>query len=231
MPRGRKPTGHRTLTGAERQARYRAARGRQPIQDPRATSLQAKRSQRADRRSRQQRWHDAVAELLAVQAECAAWLDKLPEATQGSATGEALQAIVELDLDELSAIEPPARLWPRLSQPMTAPSQSLHLLHWRLTRQPARDITTNDPLGDPPRPPSNRNGGRFQIGMGGRFQIGIPGRLRRNPHLLVKDTGRRQFGPPWQPVHARSRDLCRRCKPHKGYSWLARSKFSYYRRH
>jgi hypothetical protein len=181
MPRGRKPTGHRTLTGAERQARYRAARGRQPIQDPRATSLQAKRSQRADRRSRQQRWHDAVAELLAVQAECAAWLDKLPEATQGSATGEALQAIVELDLDELSAIEPPARLWPRLSQPMTAPSQSLHLLHWRLTRQPARDITTNDPLGDPPRPPSNRNGGRFQIGMGGRFQIGIPGRLRRNP--------------------------------------------------
>jgi hypothetical protein len=184
MPRGRKPTGHRTLTGAERQARYRAARGRQPIQDPRATSLQAKRSQRADRRSRQQRWHDAVAELLAVQAECAAWLDKLPEATQGSATGEALQAIVELDLDELSAIEPPARLWPRLSQPMTAPSQSLHLLHWRLTRQPARDITTNDPLGDPPRPPSNRNGGRFQIGMGGRFQIGIPGRLRRNPHVL-----------------------------------------------
>jgi hypothetical protein len=42
-----------------------------------------------------------------VQAECAAWLDKLPQATQGSATGEALQAIVDLDLDELSAIEPP----------------------------------------------------------------------------------------------------------------------------
>src|SRR5271169_3157938 len=33
----------------------------------------------------------------------------------------------------------------------------------------------------PPRPPSNRNGGRFQIGMGGRFQTGIPGRLHRNP--------------------------------------------------
>jgi hypothetical protein len=46
---------------------------------------------------------------------------------------------------------------------------ALHLRHWRLTRQPARDITTNDPLGDPPRPPSDRNGGRFQIGMGGRF--------------------------------------------------------------
>jgi hypothetical protein len=107
MPRGRKPSGDRALTGAERQARYRAARAGQPIQDPGATSPQAKCPQRAERRSRQQRWHDAVAQLLAVQAECAAWLDKMPEATQGSPTGKALQAIVELDLDELSAIEPP----------------------------------------------------------------------------------------------------------------------------
>ncbi len=107
MPRGRKPAGDRALTGGERQARYRAARARQPIRDPGATSPQAKPPQRADRRSRQQRWHDAVVELLTVQAECAAWLDKMPDATQGSATGEALQAIVELDLDELSAIEPP----------------------------------------------------------------------------------------------------------------------------
>jgi hypothetical protein len=30
-----------------------------------------------------------------------------PEPTQGSATAEALQAIVDLDLDELRAIEPP----------------------------------------------------------------------------------------------------------------------------
>jgi hypothetical protein len=108
MPRGRKPAGHRALTGAERQARYRASHAGQPvIREPGATSPRAKRPQRADRRSRQQRWHDAVAQLLAVQAECTAWLDKMPEATQGSATGEALQAIVELDLDELSAIEPP----------------------------------------------------------------------------------------------------------------------------
>ena len=102
MPRGRTPAGNRALTGAERQARYRAARA-----DPRGTSPRAKGPQRTDRRSRPQRWRDAIAELLAVQAECAAWLDKLPEASQGSATGEALQAIVDLDLDELSAIEPP----------------------------------------------------------------------------------------------------------------------------
>ena len=108
MPRGRKPAGDRALTGAERQARYRAARVGQPvIRYPRTPSPQAKRSPPADRRSRQQRWHQAVAELLAVQAECAAWFDKLPEATQGSATGEALQAIVDLDLAELAAVVPP----------------------------------------------------------------------------------------------------------------------------
>jgi hypothetical protein len=61
----------------------------------------------ADRRSRPQRWREAVAELLALQADYAAWYDALPEATREGATGEALEAIVELDLDELAAIEPP----------------------------------------------------------------------------------------------------------------------------
>jgi hypothetical protein len=108
MPRGRKPAGDRALTGAERQARYRAARASQPvIRSPRGTCPPAKGAPRAARRSRPQRWRDAVAELLAIQAECAAWLDKLPEASQASATGEALQAIVDLDLNELSAVEPP----------------------------------------------------------------------------------------------------------------------------
>jgi hypothetical protein len=112
MPRGRKPAGDRSLTGAERQARYRAIHAGQPvIRYPRGTSPgtspRAKGPQRADRRSRPQRWRDAVAEFLALQAQYAAWLDKLPEPTQGSATAEALQAIVDLDLDELRAIEPP----------------------------------------------------------------------------------------------------------------------------
>jgi hypothetical protein len=60
-----------------------------------------------DRRRRPQRWHDAVAELVALQAEYLAWFEALPEATRDSATGEALQAILGLDLDELAAIEPP----------------------------------------------------------------------------------------------------------------------------
>jgi hypothetical protein len=48
-----------------------------------------------------------VAELLALQAEYAAWLEALPEATRDGATGEVLQAIVDLDLDEILAIQPP----------------------------------------------------------------------------------------------------------------------------
>ena len=37
----------------------------------------------------------------------AAWLDALPETFRDTATAEALQAIVDLDLDALAAIEPP----------------------------------------------------------------------------------------------------------------------------
>ena len=96
--RGPKPTGPRALTGAERQARYRA----------RHTATVAIRYRRlTDRRSRPQRWHDAVAELIALQGEYAQWLVALPEATRDGATGDALQAILDLDLDEIAAVEPP----------------------------------------------------------------------------------------------------------------------------
>jgi hypothetical protein len=61
----------------------------------------------ADRRSRAQRWRDAVAELVILQSEYAQWFEALPENLQGGATGEALQAIVDLDLDELIAVVPP----------------------------------------------------------------------------------------------------------------------------
>jgi hypothetical protein len=95
---GRRPVGQRALTGAERQARYRARHATAPI-------IRYRRP--ADRRSRVQRWQAAVAELLVLQAEYADWLAAMPEATRNGATGEALQAIVDLDLDELGNIEPP----------------------------------------------------------------------------------------------------------------------------
>jgi len=97
MPR---PTiGETAMTDAERQARYRAAR---------ATSRPVIRTRRpADRRTRIRRWNDALAELVAAQAEYGAWLDALPDNQQDSATADALRSIVELDLSELRAIEPP----------------------------------------------------------------------------------------------------------------------------
>jgi hypothetical protein len=57
--------------------------------------------------NRVRRWRAAVAELVALQAEYAAWLEALPETLREGATGAALQAVVDLDLDEICAIEPP----------------------------------------------------------------------------------------------------------------------------
>ena len=45
--------------------------------------------------------------LLALQARYVDWHDALPEGLLDTPTGEALQAIAELDLAELGAIEPP----------------------------------------------------------------------------------------------------------------------------
>lgn len=101
MPIDRKPDVAPALTNAERQANYRARR--QALQ---ATPVIRYRRP-ADRRSRPQRWHDAVAELLALQAEYAAWSDTLPESLSETPTAEALQTIVELDLSDLAAIQPP----------------------------------------------------------------------------------------------------------------------------
>jgi hypothetical protein len=97
MARGRKPHGQRALSNAERQARYRARR----------TAAKLSPASRLRRPTRPQRWHAAVTQLVALQAEYAGWLDALPEALRAGATGEALQAIVDLDLDDLLAIEPP----------------------------------------------------------------------------------------------------------------------------
>ena len=93
------PIGEKAMTGAERQARYRAAHanGAPVIRIRRPT----------DRRSRIQRWNDAIAAAVDLQAEYAAWLDALPENQQDSALADALRAIVDLDLSELVAIEPP----------------------------------------------------------------------------------------------------------------------------
>ena len=91
--------GETAMTGAERQARYRTmhANGAPVIRIRRPV----------DRRSRIQRWNDTIAAAVELQVEYADWLDALPDNQQDSALAEALRAIVELDLSELQALEPP----------------------------------------------------------------------------------------------------------------------------
>jgi hypothetical protein len=97
--RGPKPQGEAALTPAERQARYRAAR------QAGASAVRYRRPE--DRRSRPQRWKDAVAELVELQAGYQDWLDSLPEGLRDGATAEALGAVCGLDLSELESVEPP----------------------------------------------------------------------------------------------------------------------------
>jgi len=98
---GRRPGGEKALTGAERQARYRL----RPGQAQAPVQAMPRRLPRGHTLSR--RWNDAVAGLVALRAEYARWFEALPEATRDTATGEALQAMVDLDLEEVIAIQPP----------------------------------------------------------------------------------------------------------------------------
>ena len=101
MPRGRMPEGSAALSNAERQARHRA---KMLAVQPRLT---VKRPVAPARQSRSKRWNDALAEMIAVQAECAAWFEALPESLRDSATAEALQEMIDLDLDAIAAVQPP----------------------------------------------------------------------------------------------------------------------------
>jgi len=97
MPRHR--IGPIPLSPAERQARRRTKPHRQ-IPGPPATP-----SQRISPRPK--RWAAAVAALVNLQEEYRAWLDNLPPNLESSPLADKLQAIAELDLEELQAIEPP----------------------------------------------------------------------------------------------------------------------------
>src|SRR3954447_69836 len=96
MKTGPKPPSGKAMTHAERQARYRTK------QAEGAPTLRYRRP--ADRRSRFQRWHDAVAELQELQSDYQAWLDALPENMADGGTADALRPICDLDLSELQSI-------------------------------------------------------------------------------------------------------------------------------
>ena len=87
------------LTNAEKQRRYRARlrAGKPPVRYRRPQ----------DRRSNPQRWREAVESLVQLQEHYREWLEKLPESLRGSAQAEKLEALAELDLEALQAVEPP----------------------------------------------------------------------------------------------------------------------------
>ena len=87
------------MTTAERQARFRAAHA--------DGSPKVRYRRPGDRRSRPQRWHDAMSELVTLQAEYRDWLDILPPNLETSAMAESLRSICDLDLSDLEQIEPP----------------------------------------------------------------------------------------------------------------------------
>ena len=60
-----------------------------------------------NRRSRPQRWHDAVETLIALQDDYRAWLDNLPESLIDTSLGDKLSAIDDLDLQDLQDIDLP----------------------------------------------------------------------------------------------------------------------------
>ena len=81
------------LSNAERQQRYRE---RRQARQPRVRYLRPR-----DRRSRPQRWAEAVETLRELQAEYQDWLDNLPESLQSSALAEKLEEVCNVDIDSL----------------------------------------------------------------------------------------------------------------------------------
>jgi hypothetical protein len=107
MPGPLPKNGVRALSDAERAAAYRARRKAELEAAGKAPVVRIRYRKPQDKRSRPQRWRDAVAELVDLQADYAAWLDALPASLRDSATADALRAICDFDLSELEALEPP----------------------------------------------------------------------------------------------------------------------------
>jgi hypothetical protein len=87
------------MSSAERQARRRARLRRQPPASPAAPTRRLA--------PRPARWAAATATLVRLQEEYLDWLDNLPPNLESSALADKLQTIVELDLEELQAVDLP----------------------------------------------------------------------------------------------------------------------------
>ena len=109
MP-GPPPRGDRAATPAERSAAYRARRKVTAAAAPTKPPVVVVRYRRpADRRSRPERWADAVQTLADMLDRFQEWRDNLPSSLEDSPTAEALDAVLELrgHVEDLEAIQLP----------------------------------------------------------------------------------------------------------------------------
>ena len=93
MP-GPPPRGDRAATPAERSAAYRARRKVTAAAAP-TKPVVVRYRRPADRRSRPERWADAVQTLADMLDRFQTWRDNLPSSLADSPTAEALDAVLE----------------------------------------------------------------------------------------------------------------------------------------
>jgi hypothetical protein len=107
MP-GPPPRGDHAATPAERSAAYRARRKVTAAAAP-PPPVVVRYRRPADRRSRPQRWADAVQTLADMLDGFQDWRDNLPSSLANSAMAEALDTVLELRgyVEELQAVELP----------------------------------------------------------------------------------------------------------------------------
>ena len=172
MPRGRKPEGEQALSNAERQARYRARHLAQPA--PVATHPRCP----ADRRSRPQRWRDAVNELLTIRQHMAIGSRLCPTvctAARSPRCSKPLSSSTSLIWRRSNC----HAATPRLTTPINRRMPVSERIRERRCNNPDATLdrgcgvmTSPKPAHEtiPDWPPSNWNGGRDQIGIGGRLR-------------------------------------------------------------
>ena len=101
--------GDRAATQAERSAAYRARRKATAATAPAKPPAVVRYRRPADRRSRPERWADAVQTLADMLDRFQEWRDNLPASLQDSPTAGALDAVLELrgHVEDLQAVPPP----------------------------------------------------------------------------------------------------------------------------
>ena len=107
MP-GPPPRGDHAATPAERSAAYRARRKVTAAAAP-TKPVVVRYRRPADRRSRPERWADAVQTLADMLDRFQTWRDNLPSSLADSPTAEALDAVLELrgHVEDLQAVQLP----------------------------------------------------------------------------------------------------------------------------